>query len=58
MKVGDLVKLKVGMSIDRYGIILNKCRDQRQTTFDIAMSDGTVLRRIWEKHLEASSENL
>lgn len=58
MKVGDLVKLTAGTSMNKYGIILNKCRDQRQTTFDITMSDGTVLLRIWEKYLEVSSENL
>ena len=56
MKVGDLVKLKTGMSIGKCGIIINDYREQRQATFDIAITDGTVLKRIWEKHIEVIGE--
>ena len=56
MKVGDLVKLKTGMSIGKCGIVINGCREQRQATLDIVITDGTVLKRIWEKHVEVISE--
>lgn len=56
MKAGDLVKLKAGMGIGKCGIVINECKEQRQTTFDIVLVGGTILKNIWEKHIEVISE--
>jgi len=56
MKIGDLVKLTCGPNLGKCGIIINVRSAHRQTTLDIAITDGNVLRRIWKKHIEVISE--